>query len=172
MKLKLSEIESRYNIIRAIVFKSDEGVLATTIKMKIIKLRVELEKIVAAMYNDRESAKNVLIAESNPDEVMAKLSGFNENQFQEPAYIELLNERDAILNKINSEMIQFSKKLYNDEVEVSEANFSLEEYENILEVNSGISVTIQNGANENKLSAPDLLQAFYQLFVREENEKN
>lgn len=167
MKLKLSEIESRYNILRSIVFKSDEGVLSTPVKMKIIKLRVELEKIVIAMYNDREAAKNMLIAETNPDEIMTKLSGFNEHQFQEPAYLELVKQRDAILNKINSEMTQFIADQYGDEKEISDAHFSLEEYESILDVNSGISAVVQTDKGTNQLSAPDLLQGFYQLFVEE-----
>ena len=65
--------------------------------------------------------------------------------------------------KINSEYQEFLSQKVNEKVECIDDTFTMDDYSDIIEVNAGNDVVINN----NLIKAPDFLEIIYDLFVKE-----
>jgi hypothetical protein len=70
-------------------------------------------------------------------------------------------EFNEFINKYNQETNEYITKRAMDPVDVKEFTFDMDEYSEIMDVNSSNDVTI----NEQKIDAPDFLEVLYDLFV-------
>ena len=75
-------------------------------------------------------------------------------------------EFNEFINKYNQETNEYIAKRAMDPVDIKEFTFDMDEYSEIMDVNSANDVTI----NEQKIDAPDFLEVLYDLFVNNENE--
>ena len=68
-----------------------------------------------------------------------------------------------LTNKVNLEYQEFLIQKGKEEVDIIDDTLTMDEYSDILDINAGNDVEI----NGNKISAVDLLEIIYDLFVKE-----
>jgi hypothetical protein len=71
---------------------------------------------------------------------------------------------DELVNKVNSEYQEFLVQKGSELVSVNEECFNMDEYADIVDINSSNDVVINN----QPLKAADLLEAVYTFFVKED----
>lgn len=151
MKLTTNDVIIRHNFISKVLFKDGDSSLSKDLKIKIMSMRIEYGKIHKEFDADVQEFTNGILSER-----------FNElNQKRENRNEEENKEFQELINQYNSETNEYISKRALDEVEVKEYTFNMDEYSEIMETNSSNDVMI----NENKISAPDFLEAIYELFV-------
>ena len=150
MKLTTNDVIIRHNFVSKILFKDGDSVLNKDLKIKIMTMRIEYGKIHKAFDEDVQEFTKGIISE----------------RFKELAQKEVLTskeekEKNTLIEQYNQETNDYISKRALNEEEVKEYLFDMEEYSEIMETNSSNDVTI----NEQKISAPDFLEAIYELFV-------
>ena len=145
----------RHNFISKVIFKDGDNTLPKDLKIKIMSMRIEYGKVHKIFDEDvQEFTKGIME------------DRFNELQ-QKPDRTEEENkEYNEFINKYNSETNDYINKRAMDPVEVKDFSFDMDEYTEIMEVNSANDVTI----NDQKIDAPDFLEILYDLFVTEKSE--
>lgn len=142
----------RYNFISKVLFKDGDATLSKDLKIKVMSMRIEYGKINKVFEEDvQEFTKGILE------------DRFNELQNKPERTEEENQELTDFINKYNAETNEYINKRALDEVEVNDYSFTTDEYAEIMETNAEKDVTINN----QKLNAPDFLEAIHDLFVKE-----
>lgn len=154
-KMTTNDAIIRHNFISKVIFKDGDNALSKDLKIKIMSMRIEYGKVHKIFDEDVQEFTKGIIEDR-----------FNELQ-QKPDRTEEENkEYNDFINKYNQETNDYISKRAMDPVEVKEFGLNMDEYTEIMEVNSANDVTI----NDNKIDAPDFLEILYDLFVTEKAE--
>jgi hypothetical protein len=136
-----------------VLLTNKEKELPKELKVKIMRLRMSYNKIKKTFEEEVQEFTKELI----PQELM-ELNNKQDKTDADNARIEELT------NKVNSEYQEFLiQKGLEEVLDMIDSSFTLDEYSDIVDVNSGNDVEI----NGNKLKATDFLEIIYDLFVKE-----
>ena len=148
--MTLNELMIKQNFISKVLLKEGNDELGKDLKVKIMKIRIELSKIRKQLDEDIQEA----IKGFTPD-------GFQELSNKPDKTEQEQQELKDLTNKINDEYNAFVMMKGNEEVSVSLPDITEQEYSEILEVNAGNDVTVNN----QKIDAADFLEIIHNLFV-------
>lgn len=148
--MTLNELMIKQNFISKVLLKDGNAELGKDLKVKIMKIRIELSKIRKQLDEDIQEA----IKGFTPD-------GFQELSNKQDKTEQEQQELKELTNKINDEYNAFVTMKGNEEVSVSLPDITEQEYSEILEVNAGNDVTVNN----QKIDAADFLEIIHNLFV-------
>jgi hypothetical protein len=150
--MTLNDLLTKQNFITKLILNYDNKELSKELKVKIMRIRMSYNKIKKQFDEDAQEFTNQIISDE-----LRELSNKNRDE-QEEARFQELN------NKANSEYQEYliQKGLENIELPIDDS-FTLDEYSDILDVNSGNDAEI----NGNKIKAADLMEIFFDLFVKE-----
>ena len=148
-----NEILAMQNYLTKIVLKNGDSELSKDLKVKVMKMRIEMSKIRKAFDEDLKQFMDELISDR-----FKELRDKPENERTE----EEKKEFEQLIAKVNSDYEIYIRQRSQDEVTLNTCTFTEEEFNEILEVNSDIEAEI-NGV---KMSAADILEAVYVLFVK------
>lgn len=148
--MTLNELMIKQNFISKVLLKDGNSELGKDLKVKIMKIRIELSKIRKQLDEDIQEA----IKGFTPD-------GFQELSNKQDKTEQEQQELKELTNKINEEYNAFVTMKGNEEVSVSLPDITEQEYSEILEVNAGNDVTVNN----QKIDAADFLEIIHNLFV-------
>ena len=152
MIMNLNEVLTKQNLITKLVLKEGDKELPKELKVKLMRIRMAYNKIKQSFDEEVKEFSKELISEEY--ETLANKT--DRTTEEEAKYKELTD-------KINLEYQEFLIQKGDEEVTCIEDTLTMEEYSDILDVNSGNDVEI----NGNKVSAADLLEVIYSLFVKE-----
>lgn len=141
----------RYNFVSKIQFKDGDNALSKDLKIKVMQMRIEFNKI-NKVFNDDVKEFTEGITEDR----------FRELQQKEERTEEETKELNELISKYNQEINEYIGKRSRDEVEVNDYEFTVDEFSEIMETNSDKTITI----NGTEIPAPDYLEALYELFVK------
>ena len=153
MIMTTNEILAMQNYLTKIVLKNGDSELSKDLKVKVMKMRIEMSKIRKAFDEDIKQFMNELISDRFK-ELRDKL----EDQKTE----EEKKEFEQLIAKANSDYEVYIRQRSQDKVTLNTYTFTEDEFNEILEVNSDIEAEI-NGV---KMSAADILEVIYVLFVK------
>ena len=148
-----NEILAMQNYLTKIVLKNGDSELSKDLKVKVMKMRIEMSKIRKAFDEDLKQFMDELISDR-----FKELRDKPEDERTE----EEKKEFEQLIAKANSDYEVYIRQRSQDEVTLNTCTFTEKEFNEILEVNSGIEAEI-NGI---KMSAADILEAVYVLFVK------
>lgn len=146
--MTLNEALVRQNFLSKIVLRNNENELSKELKIKIIQMRTELNKL----RNQFEADSQEVIRELKPEGFDALYVKENKTEAE---IVKLNNLTNKLTDEHNTFVLQKGKE------EVSfDKKFTLEEYSELMDVNYN-EVEI----NGNRLPAEDFLEIIYSLFV-------
>lgn len=148
-----NEILAMQNYLTKIVLKNGNSELSKDLKVKVMKMRIEMSKIRKAFDEDLKQFMDELISDR-----FKELRDKPEDERTE----EEKKEFEQLIAKANSDYEVYIRQRSQDEVTLNTCTFTEDEFNEILEVNSDIEAEI-NGI---KMSAADILEAVYVLFVK------
>ena len=154
--MTLNEILTRQNVINAILLKDGKNELGKELKVKIVRLRMALNKYKKSLDEEVQEFTNELV----PEELKT---------LQEKPESERTEEENTrlkeLVDKVNSEYNEFMIQKGNEEVKFdTNYSFTDDDFDSIVAVNAGNEVEI----NGNKVKSEDLIEAFYELFVNKD----
>lgn len=149
----LNEILTKQNVFTKLVLNDSEKELPKALKVKIMRIRMAYAKAKKAFDDEVQEFTKELIPQ--------ELRDLNDKQDK----TDTDNARvEELTNKVNSEYQEFLIQKGLEEVsDMIDDSFTMDEYSDIVDVNSGNDVEI----NGNKLKAADFLEIIYDLFVKE-----
>lgn len=151
--MTLNDVLTKQNVITKVILKDGDKELPKELKVKIMRIRMSYNKIKKQFDEDTQEFTNQIVSDE-----LKQLSGKENRNEQEEARFQELN------NKANSEYQEYLVQKGLEEVELPiDDSFTLDEYSDILDINSGNDVEI----NGNKVKAADLMEIFFDLFVKE-----
>lgn len=148
----LNDVLTRQNVFTKIILKDGEKELSKELKVKIMRIRMAYTKIKKAFDAEVQEFTEELVPQELKD-----LSAKQDRTDAENARMQELT------NKVNSEYQEFLIQKGNEEVTPIDDALTMDEYSDILDINSGNNIEI----NGNKISAADFLEIIYDLFVKE-----
>lgn len=146
--MTLNEALVRQNFLSKIVLRNNENELSKELKIKIIQMRAELNKL----RNQFDADSQEVIKELKPE-------GFDALYVKEDKTEEEIAKLNKLTNKLTDEHNTFVLQKGKEEVSFDK-KFTLEEYGELMDVNYN-EVEI----NGNRLPAEDFLEIIYSLFV-------
>lgn len=153
MNMILNDVLTKQSVLSQVLLTNKEKELPKELKVKIMRLRMSYNKIKKAFDDE--------IQEFTRELVPQELRDLNDKQDKTDADNIRIEE---LTNKINSEYQEFLLQKGLEEVsDVIDDSFTMDEYSDIVDVNSGNDVEI----NGNKIKATDFLEIVYDLFVKE-----
>lgn len=153
MIMVLNDLLTKQNVITNLILQNGDKELPKALKVKIMRIRMAYNKVKQQFENDTQEFTKDLI----PEELRVLSSKENRTE-DENARFEELN------NKVNSEYQEFLVQKGNEEItENIDDSFNMDEYAELVDVNSGNDVEI----NGNKIKAVDFLEIVCNLFVKE-----
>lgn len=154
MIMVLNDVLTKQNVITKILLQDGDKELSKALKVKIMRIRMAYNKVKQKFDSDtQEFTKELVPAE------LQELANKQDRTSEEESRFNELN------NKINSEYQEFLIQKGNEEiVDAIDDTFTIGEYSDILDVNSGNNVEI----NGNKIAAVDFMEIVYNLFVKED----
>ena len=148
--MTLNELMIRQNFIGKVLLKDGNEELGKNLKVKIMKIRIELSKIRKQFDEDVQEAIKGL----TPD-------GFQELSNKSDKTEEEQQKLKELTDKIQDEYTAFINSKGNEEVTINLPELTEDDFVEILEVNAGNDVTINN----QKIDAADFLELIHTLFV-------
>ena len=149
----LNDVLTKQNVITKIILKDGDKELSKELKVKIMRIRMAYNKIKKQFDTDAQEFANQIITDE-----LRELSEKTDRTPEEDARFKELN------NKTNSEYQEYLIQKGLEEIsDVPDDTLSLDEYSDILDVNSGNDVEI----NGNTIKAADLMEIILDLFVKE-----
>ena len=144
---------TKQNVFTKIILKDGDKELSKELKVKVMRIRMAYTKIKKAFDEEVKEFTEELVPEE-----LKELNNKSDRTQEE-------NDRmEELTNKVNMEYQEFLIQKGNEEVkDTPEDTLTMDEYSDILDVNSGNDVEI----NGNKISAVDFLEIVYDLFVKE-----
>ena len=149
----LNDLLTRQNVFTKLLLKDGDKELPKELKVKVMRIRMAYSKIKKNFDAEVQEFMEELIT----DEFRA-LNSKEDRTSEETARLEELSQN------INSEYQVYMIQKGKEEVNVIDDTLTEDEYADIVEVNAGNDVEI-NGV---KISAVDLLEVVYDLFVKED----
>ncbi len=153
-KMTTNDAIIRHNFISKVIFKDGDTALSKDLKIKIMSMRIEYGKIHKIFDSDVQEFTQGIIEDRFKELQQKERNPEEEKEFNE------------LVNKYNQETNAYISKRAMDPVEVKEFTLNMDEYSEIMDVNSVNDVTI----NEQDIKAPDFLEVLYDLFVSETTE--
>lgn len=149
----LNDLLTKQNVFTKIALKDGDKELSKELKVKVMRVRMAYTKARKAFDDEtREFVEELLSDEFK-------------TLRDKPERTEEENARFAELtNTFNSEYQEFLIQKGNEEIEGIKDSFTMDEYSEILDVNSGNDVEI----NGNKIPAVDFMELFCDMFVQED----
>ena len=154
-KMTTNDAIIRHNFISKVIFKDGDAALSKDLKIKIMSMRIEYGKIHKIFDSDVQEFTQGIMEDR-----------FKELQQKQERTEAEEKEFNEFINKYNQETNEYIAKRAMDPVDIKEFTFDMDEYSEIMDVNSANDVTI----NDQKIDAPDFLEVLYDLFVNNENE--
>lgn len=149
----LNDVLTKQNVLTKLVLKDGNKELPKELKVKIMRIRMAYNKIKKNFDTEVQEFSGQLMTDEFKD-LQTKTERTSE---EETRYKELTN-------KINSEYQEFLIQKGEEEIsEIIEDSFNMDEYTEILDVNSGNDVEF----NGTKVLATDFLEVVYDLFIKE-----
>ena len=141
----------RYNFISKVQFKDGDNTLSKDLKIKVMSMRIEYNKI-NKVFNDDIKEFTDGITEQR----------FHELQSKQEKTEEETNEMNNLVNKYNQEINEYVSKHSMEEIEVNNYTFTEDEFNEIMETNSEKDIVV----NGTTITAPDFLEIIHDLFVK------
>jgi hypothetical protein len=152
MIMTLNDVLTKQNVITKILLQVGEKELSKEAKVKIMRLRMKYNKIKNQFDEDTQEFISQIVTDE-----FKELANKSERTEQEEAKYKELDL------KINSEYFEYLGQKGREDIKESiDDSFSEEEYAEIVDVNSANDVEL----NGNPVKATDLLEIFYNLFVK------
>lgn len=151
--MTLNDVLTKQNVITKIVLKDGEKELKKELKVKIMRIRMSYNKIKKQFDEEtKEFAEQIV-----NDELKDLANKTDRTEAEETRYNELNN-------KANSEYQEYLIQKGLEEISESiDDSFDMNEYSDILDVNSGNDVEI----NGNNINAADFMEIVFDMFVKE-----
>ena len=149
----LNGVLTRQNVFTKIALKDGDKELPKELKIKVMRIRMAYTKTRKAFDAEVQEFMEELLTDE-----FKELNGKTDKTPEEEARLKELT------NTINSEYNEYMIQKGQEEVKEIEDSLTMDEYSEILDVNSGNDVEI----NGNKISAVDFLEIVYDLFVKED----
>ena len=150
----LNDLLTKQNIFTKILLKDGDKELSKELKVKVMRIRMAYTKIKKNFDNEVQEFTEELVTDEFKD-----LNNKENRTPEEEARLKELN------TSINSDYQEFLIQKGKEEVTVNiDDTLTIDEYSDILDVNSGNDVEI----NGNKIKAADFLEVVYDLFVKED----
>ena len=150
----LNDLLTKQNIFTKILLKDGDKELSKELKVKVMRIRMAYTKIKKNFDNEVQEFTEELVTDEFKD--------LNNKENKTPEEEARLKELNA---SINSDYQEFLIQKGKEEVTVNmDDTLTIDEYSDILDVNSGNDVEI----NGNKIKAADFLEVIYDLFVKED----
>lgn len=150
--MTLNDVLTKQNVITKIILKDGDKELSKELKVKIMRIRMAYNKIKKQFDDDTQEFTNQIISDE-----LRELANKSERTLEEEARFNELND------KTNSEYQEYLIQKGLEEVkDTPDDVITMEEYSDILDVNSGNDVEI----NGNSIKAADLMEIVFDLFVK------
>ena len=150
--MTLNDVLTKQNVITKIILKDGDKELSKELKVKIMRIRMAYNKIKKQFDDDTQEFTNQIISDE-----LRELANKSERTLEEEARFNELND------KTNSEYQEYLIQKGLEEVkDTPDDVITMEEYSDILDVNSGNDVEI----NGNSVKAADLMEIVFGLFVK------
>jgi hypothetical protein len=149
----LNDLLTRQNVFTKIALKDGDKELPKELKVKVMRIRMAYTKVRKAFDAEVQEFMEELLTDE-----FKELNGKTDKTSEEEARLKELT------STINSEYNEYMIQKGQEEVKEIEDSLTMDEYSEILDVNSGNDVEI----NGNKISAVDFLEIVYDLFVKED----
>lgn len=150
--MTLNDVLTKQNVITKIILKDGDKELPKELKVKIMRIRMAYNKIKKQFDDDTQEFTNQIISDE-----LRELANKSERTLEEEARFNELND------KTNSEYQEYLTQKGLEEVkDTPDDVITMEEYSDILDVNSGNDVEI----NGNSVKAADLMEIVFDLFVK------
>lgn len=149
----LNDLLTKQNVITKILLKDGDKELSKELKVKIMRIRIAYNKVKKQFDEDAQEFSNQIVSNE-----LRELANKQDRTQEETERFNELN------NKANSEYQEYLYQKGKEEVkDTIEDSITMEEYSDILDVNSSNDVEI----NGNKVKAADLMEVIFELFVKE-----
>lgn len=150
--MTLNDVLTKQNVITKIILKDGDKELPKELKVKIMRIRMAYNKIKKQFDDDTQEFTNQIISDE-----LRELANKSERTPEEEARFNELND------KTNSEYQEYLiQKGFEEVKDTLDDVITMEEYSDILDVNSGNDVEI----NGNSVKAADLMEIVFDLFVK------
>ena len=150
--MTLNDVLTKQNLITKVLLTNNDKELPKELKVKIMRIRMSYNKIKKQFDEDTQEFSKQIVSDELRD-----LANKKERTPEEETKFNELN------NKANSEYQEYHKQKRKEEIkEAHEDTFTEDEYGDILDINSDGEYEI----NGQKVKAADLMEAFYELFVK------
>lgn len=150
--MTLNDVLTKQNVITKIILKDGDKELSKELKVKIMRIRMAYNKIKKQFDDDTQEFTNQIISDE-----LRELANKSERTLEEEARFNELND------KTNSEYQEYLIQKGLEEVkDTPDDVITMEEYSDILDINSGNDVEI----NGNSVKAADLMEIVFDLFVK------
>lgn len=150
--MTLNDVLTKQNVITKIILKDGDKELPKELKVKIMRIRMAYNKIKKQFDDDTQEFTNQIISDE-----LRELANKSEMTPEEEARFNELND------KTNSEYQEYLiQKGFEEVKDTPDDVITMEEYSDILDVNSGNDVEI----NGNSVKAADLMEIVFDLFVK------
>ena len=151
--MTLNDVLTKQNVITKIILKDGDKELPKELKVKIMRIRMAYNKIKKQFDDDTQEFTNQIISDE-----LRELANKSERTLEVEARFNELND------KTNSEYQEYLIQKGLEEVkDTPDDVITMEEYSDILDVNSGNDVEI----NGNSVKAADLMEIIFDLFINE-----
>lgn len=151
--MTLNDVLTKQNVITKVILKDGDKELPKELKVKIMRIRMAYNKIKKQFDDDTQEFTNQIISDE-----LRELANKSERTPEEEARFNELND------KTNSEYQEYLIQKGLEEVkDTPDDVITMEEYSDILDVNSGNDVEI----NGNSVKAADLMEIIFDLFINE-----
>lgn len=150
--MTLNDVLTKQNVITKVILKDGDKELPKELKVKIMRIRMAYNKIKKQFDDDTQEFTNQIISDE-----LRELANKSERTPEEEARFNELND------KTNSEYQEYlTQKGFEEVKDTPDDVITMEEYSDILDVNSGNDVEI----NGNSVKAADLMEIVFDLFVK------
>ena len=150
--MTLNDVLTKQNVITTVILKDGDKELPKELKVKIMRIRMAYNKIKKQFDDDTQEFTNQIISDE-----LRELANKSERTPEEEARFNELND------KTNSEYQEYLiQKGFEEVKDTPDDVITMEEYSDILDVNSGNDVEI----NGNTIKAADLMEIVFDLFVK------
>lgn len=151
--MNLNDVLTKQNVITKLEFKEGDKELSKELKVKIMRIRMAYNKIKKQFDEDSKEFTEQIVSDE-----LKELANKPERTEEEN------NRFNELNNKANQEYQEYLIQKGQEEIsENIDDALNMDEYSDILDVNSGNDVEINN----NKIKAADFLEIVYDLFVKE-----
>lgn len=148
----LNDLLTKQNVFSKIVLQDGDKELPKELKVKVMRIRMAYAKVKKVFDEEIQEFTKELIT----DEFQQLAVKTDRTESEQARYEELVN-------KFNSEYQEFINQKGLEEVVEIDDSFTMEEYSDILDVNSGIEVEF----NGKKIPTADFMEIVLDLFVSE-----